>query len=126
MRLATLTLNDPSSTRHWLIWLDLSATNIVSTVQKPINRHVRLSMIQGDAAMQVCGGTDYADPNLGLKLGHLNNPLSTRHWLIKADFYANRTISTIQKPINAHERLSMIQGDAAVLVCEGTGHKVRG
>jgi len=56
----------------------------------------------------------------------LNDPSSTRHCLIWTDFSATRTISTIQKPINGHERLSMIQGDAAVLVCEGTGHKVRG
>ena len=57
MRLATLTLNDPSSTRHWLIWTDFSATRTISTIQKPINAHERLSMIQGDAAVLVCEGT---------------------------------------------------------------------
>ena len=71
-------------------------------------------MIQGDAAMQVCGGTDYADPNLGLKLGHLNNPLSTRHWLIKADFYANRTINAVQEQYARIEEVTMMHMDHAV------------
>ena len=64
--------------------------------------------------MQVCGGTDYADPNLGLNLGHLNLPLSTQHWLIWADFYAHQSINAVQEQYARIEEVTMMHMDHAV------------